>query len=350
MKTESPRILFVIKKGQYPYRAEYSTSDLSREGHSGLYWSSKFVADMLAESGVDVKFIEVIDNSFIDHEIQKFQPTTVVIEALWVVPEKFAELQILNPTVRFVVLLHSETPFLADEPIAVRWIKAYADLGVTIAVNSLKMLADAKTVLRLEGDTDRVIYLPDFYPVRLLGEMPCNDSAALHIGCFGAIRPLKNQLIQAIAAIRFANRAGVSLSFHVNGMEVDAGGQPILENLRALFAGTPHTLVEDRWVDHKEFLESLRHIDFGMQVSFTETFDIVAADMISSGVPTVVSPEVVWASPETFASPTDSFGISEKLRAVWKNPMRAVKESHRGLKTFVDDSKILWLRFVRCSE
>ena len=350
MKNEAPRILFVIKKGSYPYRISYAESDLSREGHSGLYWSSKFVADMLAEAGVAVKFVEVIDNTFIDHEIKQFHPTIVVIEALWVVPEKFAELQTLNPCVQFVVLLHSETPFLADEPIAVRWLKAYADLGVTIAVNSVKMLADAKTVLELEGDTQKIVYLPDFYPVKPLGPLTgATEDCAIHIGCFGAIRPLKNQLIQAIAAIRFATRAGLRLKFHVNGLEVDAGGQPILDNLRELFVGTIHELIEDRWVDHKTFLESLKHIDFGMQVSFTETFDIVAADMISSGVPTVVSPEVVWASPGAFAPPTDGVVIAERLREVWKQPVKAVEESHKGLRRFVEESKRLWLRFV-CGE
>lgn len=341
----SKRILFVLKQG-LGSGGSYSTSDLTKDGHSGLFWSSKFVADMLQDAGVEARFVEVFDNTFIDAEITKFNPDIVVIEALWVVPEKFDELQAINPNVRFVVLLHSDTPFLADEMIAVKWLRAYADRGVTLATNSVKMLSDLKTLLSLESDFDKVLYLPDFYPVRHLHSRQKNESMEIDIGCFGAIRSLKNQLIQAIAAIKFANKIGKMLNFHVNASEVDKDGQPILNNLRALFAGTAHTLVEDKWLDHEAFLESLKGIDLGMQVSFTETFDIVAADMVSSGVPTVVSPEVVWASASILALPTDGGMIARKLEEAWFEPTRVVEENHRGLVKFVTESKQIWLHFV----
>ena len=304
---------------------------------------------MLREEGVHSKSVEVFDNTFIDHEIKNFRPDIVVIEALWVVPEKFTELKQLNPGVEFVVLLHSDTPFLADEPIAVKWLKAYGKVGVKIAVNSSKMLSDIEAILASEIDCPVVHYLPDFYPVRNLDIKP-RDRRHIVIGCFGAIRPLKNQLIQAIAAIKFANRIGKTLEFHINGLDVDSSGKPILENIRQLFAGTPHTLVEDKWVSHEEFLRSLRHIDIGMQVSLTETFCIVAADLVSSSVPTVVSPEVVWAAKSAQTPATDGGEITKKLREVWSERDRIIRENHFGLEKFVLKSKHIWLRFVGASE
>jgi glycosyltransferase involved in cell wall biosynthesis len=342
----SERILFVLKQG-----SAYGSSDscLAGEQHSGLYWSSKFTVDMLVAAGVDAKFVEVFDNSFIDAEIVKFKPTIVVVEALWVVPSKFVELKKLHPDIEFVVLLHSDTPFISDEIIAVKWIKAYAKAGVTMAVNSKKMLSDIRTMLSSEGEFLKVQYLPDFYPVSPL-DIQGRDRQKIVVGCFGAIRPLKNQLIQAVAAIKFANKIGRTLEFHINGLEVDEDGKPILQNIRDLFSGTMHTLVEDKWVTHEQFLESLKSIDIGMQVSLTETFCIVAADMVSSSVPTVVSPEVVWVPCISQVNPTDGAAIAEKLHEVWMLRRRIIEENHFGLMKFVLNSKAIWLRFAAASE
>jgi hypothetical protein len=302
---------------------------------------------MLASEGISAKMVEVQDNSYIDGEICRFNPDAVVIEALWVVPDKMAELQDLHPGVEFVVLLHSNTPFLAEEMIAVNWIREYAAVGVTLAVNSRHMFHDVRTLLCVPGVPEtKVVYLPDYYPVKPLIRRLQTNKREVHIGCYGAIRPLKNQLIQAVAAINFANKAKKILKFHVNGCEVDTGGQPILNNLRALFDGTPHSLVEDKWLNHAEFLHSLASIDIGMQVSFTETFDIVAADTVSEGIVTIMSPEVVWASSEALALPTNGSMIEDVLSDAWFSSTRVIKANHRGLSEFVEESKKRWLQFV----
>jgi hypothetical protein len=54
-------------------------------------------------------------------------------------------------------------------------------------------------------------------------------------------------------------------------------------------------------------------MDIGLQVSFSETFNIVSADFVSMGVPIVVSGEVPWAPRFIKASPTDSQAIASKM-------------------------------------
>lgn len=65
-----------------------------------------------------------------------------------------------------------------------------------------------------------------------------------------------------------------------------------------MFAARPeHTLVEHEWLSTEDFKNLLTDtIDIGMQVSFSETFNMVSADCISCGVPIVVSDEIDWAS------------------------------------------------------
>jgi hypothetical protein len=50
-------------------------------------------------------------------------------------------------------------------------------------------------------------------------------------------------------------------------------------------------------MEPEQFLDLLQtEIDIGMQVSLTETFNVVCADYVTAGVPVVASKEVVWLS------------------------------------------------------
>src|ERR1700688_2506570 len=97
------KVLFVLKKSGYGCNYNYGTS--------GLLNSATFIVDMLNDSGVEAKLVIVNDNNDIDREVSNFQPDTVVIEALWVVPEKFDALKKLHPNVNWIVRIHSDLPF-----------------------------------------------------------------------------------------------------------------------------------------------------------------------------------------------------------------------------------------------
>lgn len=334
------KILFVLKFREDSGGRSYSHHHFS----SGLYWSAKFVADMLARTGVETKLVQVVDNNDIDREVAKFRPDIVIIEALWVVPEKFDVLKHLHPQVKWVVRLHSDMPFLANEGIAISWIRGYSDRGITIAVNDRRMFTDVEGIIETE-----VVYLPNFYPVRnRIHEIRCKDEDdVLRVACFGAIRPLKNQLIQAVAAIRFAESINKKLDFHINGTRVETGGVVVLENLRALFAGTPHELVEHDWMHHDRFLDILSLMDIGMQVSLSETFSIVSADLVSVGVPIVVSPEVGWASLVSKVKPTDSRDIVAGLEFAYAMPALNVAANRRALKNSSEKAVKEWKEFLQ---
>ena len=87
------------------------------------------------------------------------------------------------------------------------------------------------------------------------------------------------------------------LYFHINVPEAEQlDGSPILSNLRSIFDGGRHTLVEHDWYTHEQFLQLVKTMDLGMQISFTETFNIVAADFVHCNIPIVVSKDITFVN------------------------------------------------------
>ena len=169
----------------------------------------------------------------------------------------------------------------------------------------------------------------------------------VHIGCFGAIRPLKNQLAQAIAAISFANLAGLKLRFHVNGGRVEGRGLPVLRNLRGLFAasaGDRHLLVEHGWLSHDQVSGDLGGGDhIAMQVSFSETFNIVSADSAAVGLPVIASPSIPWIGAYAQAAAGDVIGMEQALHAVWGVDLhRRLAQQSNDLTAWSMASRAIW--------
>jgi hypothetical protein len=332
------RIQFILKRNEV-----YSFVSYCRRS-SGLWNSVSFVAEGLRARGVECDIVEVRDNNDIDREVSRFRPDKAIIEALWVVPEKFDVLKRLHPGVEWHVHLHSHMVFLAIEGIAMEWISGYAQRGVGIIANSDASHRALLTVL----SERQVVLLHNVYEGtprrRDLKDAPYGW---LNIGCFGAIRPLKNQLLQAMAAIRFAEEKGRLLKFHINSTRTETGGEPVLKNLRALFEGSQHArLVEHPWMEHDEFVDAMAPmLDIGMQVSLTETFSIVSADYTTAGIPMVVSKEIYWASRLCMAQDDSIDSMVKVMHRVYQW-QRLVDWNQRLLRRHSRTALQAWLAFA----
>lgn len=359
------RVLFVLKYRSNPY--DYASSwggDHTKPLSSGLFNSAKMVCDMLVDLKVPAKLVHVYDNNGIHAEIVKFAqqdggwkpPTDVIIEAFWVVPEKFDELKRACPYVkRWIVRNHSHTPFLANEGMAFDWTLRYIRDDVLVGCNDPRMLSETRFLARhafphlnAREIERRVPFLPNYYPL----PPKCTKKVdltkmVLNVGCFGAVRPLKNHVMQAIAAIKLADKLEKRLHFHINGSRVEMQGSPILNNLRHLFSHyRRHELIEHPWLDHDEFKTLVGKMDLVMQVTLSETFNIVAADAITRGVPMITSRDVPWAADSLTASPRDVDDMVEAAtRALaynrfvpWYNPSLA------GLARYDVKTQLAWLK------
>lgn len=339
-QVQSPRLLFIVK-----FRENYDGScgyDGTTHSFGGLYHSALFVVQMLRAAGVAAKLVQVCDNNDIDREVAAYRPTIVIVEALWVVPEKFKVLSKLHPTVKWVVRCHSEIPFIANEGIAVEWLTRYVQHpSVFIASNSLYGARDFQSMV--QPFAHKVLYLPNFYPVEAQHHKVFNGF--FDIGCFGAIRPLKNQLIQVLAAIEYGRQTKRNIRIHVNDRH-QQGGDSVLNNIRMLCKFSDVPLIEHDWEPREQFLKTISQTDLGMQVSFSETFDITAADTVALGIPLVTSKEVVWAAPECQADTNNTASILAKLKLV-SGPFRAVISRHNlnRLRGYCNESRQEWLKF-----
>ena len=305
------KILFVCKKRNN----SYDPTGISY----GLLNSCRFVGEAMESEFPDVftyDIVVVTDNNDIEREVVRHKPTHVIIEALWVVPSKFEILLPKYKHISWTVRLHSKAPFIANEGIAFEWMHAYARLSLDhknfgMSVNDKSFSKDMTDLF-----DQNVAWLPNVYNPAPCGHprKELTDKNIIDIGCFGAIRPLKNHLELAIAAITYADACDLTLRFHINSERVEQKGEPILKNIRSLFAGTKHELVEHPWYNHHDFLKVVRTMDLGMQISFSETFNSVAADFVNNDVPVIVSDEIGWASRLYQVSPTDTKKIIRKIK------------------------------------
>ena len=333
------RVLFLVKKREMTY----SEDEILQKNilpnfkycvSSGLRNSATFIVEMLNYHGIHSKLSEVVDNNSIDAEVSRYKPTHCIIEAFWVVPDKFDILQKLHPNVTWIIRNHSEMPFLANDFMASDWMLEYLSKdNVVLAPNSLRAYNDtlkmAATVYGKDVADEKVWYLPNYYKVKknynAHTHRPHHRDAFLDIGCFGAIRPLKNHFIQSIAAVEFAERRNQKLRFHINVARIEDAGNSCLNSIRGFFKHLDPSrfqLVEHGWLDHDDFLKLVKTMDLGMQVSFTESFNIVAADFVSCGIPIVVSKEISWMPKSYWASETNVDHIVDVMGEVHPNYFR----------------------------
>ena len=342
--------LFILKR-----KEDYNNvTDCTKSMSTGLYNSASFMNDMLNDMGLTSDIVVVKDNNEIDKVVTEYQPKIVIIEALWIVPEKFNILTKLHPNVKWIIRVHSELPFLAGEGIAMNWLSEYSSFdNVIIACNAPRMLHEMRVIISTRNnipyDSDKVIYLPNFYP-KTSNKVRHIDKTkdTIDISLFGAVRPFKNHMVQAIAAIDFANKIGKKLRLHINAGRIEMNGGSVLSNLKALFeqlSESGHILVNHDWLDHDKFLEVCAETDIGLQVSFTETFNIVGADIISQGVPLVGSSEIPWLSSFFTANPTSSKEITEYLELAYNYNWFNVKLNQFLLNRYSNNTAKIWSKF-----
>lgn len=348
------KVLFILKR-----REDFNAQTHNKIGlTTGLYNSASFVNDMLNEAKIESKMVVVTDNNDIDREVTAYKPTHVIIEAVWVIPSKFYELQKLHPEVTWIIRIHSEMPFMANEGMSMGWFGDYSEYkNVVIAVNSPRMLREVRVYLAIKNrwnkDTveRKVIYLPNYYPQTYQKPKKIDREAEeINIGCFGAVRPLKNQLLQLLASIEFAERIGKRVTFHVNAGRVEMKGEPVLHNMRGVFEHMyprGHRMVTHQWKTREDFLQICRAMDIGMQVSLSETFNIVAADFVSQGVPVVTSKEIPWSFYKFNADPVDSKDIVRCLAATYDYSWWNTKINQWKLTKYTNHTRKVWTKYFK---
>jgi len=341
------KLLFVLRKS--------AKKNTYSKGSFGLSNSSTFIVNKLNQTGHAAKIVLVDDANGIDREVHLFNPDIVVIEALWVMPAKFGELLRVHRKRKWLLRVHSKAPFLAMEGIAMEWLNGYHAMqqiygNLFISCNNKQFNDEINAIKKFNSVYLPNIYCPLFDELIFHRHKSCKfDDGYIDIGCFGALRPLKNQFLQAIAAIMFADRIKKKLRFHINGTRPEQSGENVLRNIEGLFDETHHQLIKHEWYTHEDFVQKVvPEVDLGLQVSFSESFNIVTADFVHGGVPIIVSDDVDWMPSFTRVSPNSAEDIASKLHAVWITRTNAtVAHNRKFLRKYNEQATEEWQDFIK---
>jgi hypothetical protein len=334
------RVLFILKDRVY---------NNTHIKSYGLINSSLQVSNFLNSNGCESKVVTVIDGNGIDKEVYNYKPDVVVIEALWVMGDKLKELMEIKryKNIRWVVRIHSDIGFLSSETYAIKYIKDYIEIdkpNLFIAPNNEnfnKSLSEAVNY--------NFTWLPNIIDIKHHHKIVDSDTGVIKIGCFGSLRILKNQLFQAVCAMNAADALDKVLFFHIN---VDTGinneGNPVLKNLEELFRDSKHTLIKHSWKENNEFQHLVRKMDLGLQLSYTESFNIIAADFINNDVPILVSDSISWMPDVLKTSTIDYDRVTRKIVYLYNNrgSSKLKKKLHKSLEIYNKKSENIWFNFI----
>jgi len=273
------------------------------------------------------------------------RPTHVVLAAPWLATNDVAVMAAEFPEVAFVVVSHSSVGFLAADAHAIRLLRETADLqlashNVFVGGNSAKF-----TDWATEAWGVHAVYLPNLY--NLAETFPHHDrrwqGGALRLGLFGANRPLKNFLSGAAAAVELARRLHVSIELLLSSGRNEGG------NFRALGEMTENIanlrVVQTGWLPWPAFRRLLRTVDLVLQVSYTETFNVVAADAVAEGVPVVASDAIDWVPRWWQAKADEPLDVARVAERLLRDP-NAPRHGRDALDAYVRRGVVAWWRFL----
>ena len=343
------KILFILKKRFY--------SNVNVKSY-GLINSSTHIASFLNTlRGIETKVVTVVDANGIDKEVHEYKPDMVVIEALWVTGEKMKELIEMNKykRIKWVVRIHSDIGYLSAETFALKYVNDYIALdkiNLFIAPNNedfTKYLANA-----MKYD---FTYLPNVIITNTEKDNFENkyNSNVMNVGCFGALRLLKNSAFQALCAIKAADILKKKLRFHVTLAKIDGYDDehqiklnPVLKNLEAIFANSRHELVKHEWKENSEFQHLIKKMDIGMQLSFSESFNIVTADFINNNKLILVSETIDWMPCIFKASTIDYDEVTHKIIYMYEHrySRRLNRLMHKSLDNYNRKAEKMWFDFI----
>lgn len=323
--------------------------------HIGLGVASANTSETLKQNGIRAEVWSIltaedmIEKLAEDHANNKHHPVThVVISAPWIPTALLAELTHQYSHIDFVVVSHSNVGFLAADRNGIKLLREEAILSQHVenfhmAGNS-KRYADWAT----KAWGGKVNYLPNLYNVdgMTLKMKRWHKKDPLRIGCFGAARPLKNQLTAAAAALAISKELKVPAEIWFNSGRNEGGGFTSVKTIENLVGNIPGFSIKFMpWAPWDKFREFVGTMHINLQPSYTESFNMVVADSVYESVPAVVSEAIPWTPANWTANADDALDIARKAIKVLNDPY-AAQDGQQALENHVKEGFKYWLKFL----
>lgn len=253
--------------------------------------------------------------------------THVMISAPWIKTDDLANLAHTFFDIEFAVVSHSNIGFLQADPRAITLLREGAALEQATTNFHIAGNSEIFTKWWVATYGTPMLTLPNMYPVSNIKAKRWTPGTQLRLGTFCAIRPYKNVLTAAAAALEINARMRPSgMEFHISSGRIEGGAGTLLSSIQELFAGVPRvSLVQDNWASWPAFLATVGSMDLLLQPSYTEGFNMVTADGIAQGVASVVSDAIYWTPPNWMARSDAASDLADKGVSLLHDP-NAVQE------------------------
>ncbi len=272
--------------------------------------------------------------------------THVIVSAPWLSTPELAHLCADFPETNFAVNCHSNLGFLQADPSAMRLLREGIDLerctwNFRIAANSDRLTRWVESAYAAPCQ-----HLPNMYFLHEVNsKREPYKGGTLRIGAFGATRALKNLMTAAGAAVEIANGLRADLEFWISAGRNEGGG-PVIDAVRQMMNGLPHVrLVENGWQPWPQFRLTVRHMHLLLQPSYTESFNVVTADGVAEGVPSVVSEAIQWA-PDSWKAKVDDAGDIARVGRRLLESRRAPRQGLAALTRHNASAMRTWKEYL----
>ena len=313
--------------------------------HIGLGITAMNTAKSLRAEGIEASVWPIVSAADLANQLKNTPASHVVVSAPWLATADLARLAADFPDTHFAVNCHSNLGFLQADPNAMRLLREGIELerctwNFRIAANSHRLARWVEAAYAAPCQ-----HLPNMY--YLNGIEPKRErytGGTLRIGAFGATRALKNLMTAAGAAVEIANGLRADLEFWISAGRNEGGGS-VADAVRQMLHGLPHVkLVENGWQTWPQFRQTVRHMHLLLQPSYTESFNVVSADGVAEGVPSVVSEAIHWA-PDNWKAKVDDAGDIARVGRRLLESRRAPGQGLKALKKHNDQAMRTWKEY-----
>jgi hypothetical protein len=313
--------------------------------HIGLGVSALNTAKVLQANGIATDVWPILGAKDLAQRIAATnpQPSHIILGAPWIPTlDLQAYLVFKFPLIQFAVVCHSNVGFLQNDPQAITNFRE--DIDLEQGALNFKAGGNSKRLCAWVNNSYSrpCIWLPNLY---FLEGAPTYrrpwTGGTLKIGSFGAVRPLKNHLSAAAAALELANDLHTDVEFHISVGRIE-GGSTVVRSIDAMVGSVPgFTLVKDPWYRWPHFRHLVRSMHVLMQPSYTETFNMVTADGASESIASVTSDAIEWTPDYWHADVDDPIDIARIARGLIVN-MHAGADGFNALKAHNTAGVVAW--------
>lgn len=287
--------------------------------HIGLGVAGLNTSKVLSANGIHTEVWQVVDSNELRQRLNLAREdhhhiTHVVISAPWIHTHALNHLCSLFPRTQFAVSSHSNVGFLQADPQGMKLFRE--GLELEMALTNFRMAANSKKMCRWVEDAygHPCQLLPNLYFLNKIHKSHRKlwDGGILKIGIFGATRPQKNLASAVGSAIELSYQLKIHTQIWLSSGRNEGGGNTILNTIREMVKDLPNvSLHEAGWQTWPRFRQLVGSMHLLIQPSYTESFNMVTADGVAEGVPSVVSEAIDWVPQSWVANADDVFDIAK---------------------------------------